>query len=340
MCYIKGWLAIFLTALLHTVFSSPVAPNNLHLPKFSSNKTNLLTDFKNLGSLPIPTAFQIHPESHPIEIAYEPNAIFTNAIQAIEETAIGDIQGYMPLWKFKTARYPQPVITLGTPLWTSIKREYVIWGLLLAVISMISREAFEMTQFTLLWHGDEVGSITFGDFYSMLDSPGRVTGGTVNLRGDIEQNTSMATTGTGARTNNSTVYQANGTKARNSPSLSEERLSVVFRSSGDDVGVDNLLTYMLVVLAQTAIPPSDSETTKRWTPTAFGRVCRFILTRTARVEPPFMMFFWLIGAVAKAARYVIENDAYRTLHMVIYVDGELIGRSAFVCVLPNSLDNI
>ena len=270
---------------------------------------------------------------------YEREAVFINTIQAMEETAIGDNQGYMPLWKFRTARYPQPAISLSTPLLTDIKREYVIWGLLLAITSMMSLEVYEMACFALLWHGELVGSILFGEIYSVLDPPGRFTVGNADLKGSPDQNTSMALTAADARGPNSTVSSANGTQARNSE-ISDDRLHVAFRSSGDDVGMDHLLIYILVVLAQAAVPPSDVEINRRWQPSAFGRVCRFSLVPKFRLEPPVMLFFWLIGAVAEAARYVVENDAYRSLNMLIYADGKLIGKSAFACFLPNNMDDI
>lgn len=339
LCSIKRWLAACLAALVHIASSNPVAPNNLFLPSTPSKTANLSAAVKNLGYLPIPAAFQIHPESHPVPIEYEREAVLTNVIQAMEETAMGNIREYMPLWKFRTAEYPQPAITLSTPLETDIKREYVIWGLLLATIAMLSREVYETTQFTLLLRGEEVGSITFGDFSSMSASSGRSILGTEKLGEDLNQNTSMALAATGARTPNSTASLADATPAMNSPKLTDDRASVVFKSSGDDVGIHNLLVYMLVVLSETAIPPSDMEIIDRWTPFKFGVVCRFVLFPTAREQPPFMMFFWLIEAVAKAAWYVIENDAYRNLNMLIYADGKLIGQSVFVYILPNTIDN-
>ena len=252
---------------------------------------------------------------------------------------MGDFRGDMPLQKFRTARYPQPAIILDTPFKTNIKREYVIWGLFLAVASMLDQHVYEMSQFDLLWHGEEIGSITFGDFSSMLDtlsreSPGRSTLNTAKPKEILVQNTSMAPTATGARTPSSIASLANATQVRSSPRISDDRLSVVFTSHGDDVGIVNLLVYMLGVLALTAIPPSNIEITARWKPIQFLNICQFELVPSTREEPPFMMFFWLIEAIAEAARYVVENDEYRSLNMLISADGQIIGYSSFVCLLP------
>ena len=86
-----------------------------------------------------------------------------------------------------------------------------------------------MARFDLLWHGELVGSIIFGDIYSTLDPPDRSTVGNASCKGNSDQNTSMALIAAGAWGPNITVSLANGLQARK-PEISDDRLYVALIS--------------------------------------------------------------------------------------------------------------
>ena len=317
--------------------SSPVVPKDLLLPDFSNTSANLSIPFAIPAHGPIPTAFQVRADTLPFKIPVSEEAVFVNTVEALKEIAPGDFGGSIPLVSFRSARYPQPLISLFTPDERNIKTYYVIWGLVLAVTSMFHRETFEYSHFTLLWNGVDVGGIGFGNPRMIVDVRNRRAKDITNANKTTEETISLAQATAVVDNTSSRAALIDATPTTILTNTSNSRLFVDFRYFGDYIGKSDMFISLLGVLAQAAIPPADAYMHDRWSPNAMDTNCKFFLVPSPRETPPFLLFFWLIEAVARAAEYIVYHHTYRGLNMLIKVDDVLVGRSAFIFKRNNTL---
>lgn len=81
---------------------------------------------------------------------------------------------------FRTPRYPDPVIGIRLPEYkTTIKREYVMWALVLATHHMYSTlrppGISYWSHFTLLFNGREIGGLSFGMTVPIIENAKNIT---------------------------------------------------------------------------------------------------------------------------------------------------------------------
>lgn len=328
------WLATLCFAWTLLVNSSPVLPKDRLLPILPPDGAiaNLSSPARNLTWGPIPLDLIVRPDVNlPTEFPEE--AAFINIVHAMTEVAHGDFHGAMPALDFSTARYPEPHITLTPPVGSStLKREYVIWGLYGAFLHMYDAIGFHVAHYTLLLNNEEVGGIGFGNpFGDALDHR------SIAAR-SLQDYGSAVDTGNPAfeaRTLASNKFAERG----NTPGSDHQavkaltdlasRLSVSFTYAGPSMDKDDMFVSILWTIALAAIHASNTRIHHIWIPSGQQNSCRFTTSATIRTTPPYLQYFWVVEGVAKAADYLVERNTYRQISFVMKVDDVIVGRSLF-----------
>lgn len=310
-------LLLFVLAWAFRVSSSP-APINLSVPANLAAVTNLT-----IGT--IPSNFKIISDIvFPMEFTQE--AVFINIVQALKIIGKGDFKGEMPTLRYKTARYPQPVISVRQPQERNIKREYVVWGMLLSLIVMYSDQGFHWTHFTLLLDGEEVGGLGIGDPRGIQEGLKHHNPKTSTAFGIVDGALSVSQVRSSSSTTSGAAVPKVLTEAPNLAIPSNNNpLKVEFHYRGRGYGKGDMFVAIVWAMAVAAIPPSNAILPDRWNPGITDSACKFFVEVMPRRTPPYFQFFWLIETLAETADYLVEHKVYRGLSMLIKVDENPIG---------------
>lgn len=227
----------------------------------------------------------------------------------------------MPGKEFKTPRYAEPLIRVLPPFGVrTMPREYVVWGLYGALLEIYEKLGFSMCHFTLLWDDVEVGGLGFGDPFGERASEKRGLE-EEELPEDIAEN-SITSAGMASRANPPTLNMT----------LTElaSRLTTTFTPFSRPIDREILFVSMAWTVTQAAIPPSAQRIPHLWSPPDQESPARFSISATKRENPPWLQFFWVVEALARAADWVVEmaeeRDEYRQFRGVLRVDGVEFGR--------------
>ncbi|KAL8917935.1 MAG: hypothetical protein Q9172_005626 [Xanthocarpia lactea] len=264
-----------------------------------------------------------------LRIPFTEEAAFINIVHAMKEIAHGDFSGVMRDQKFRTERYPEPVVWVQTTPVGTVKRKYVLWGLYEALKYLYNEFIFAHSHFTLLWEGAEVGGIGLGTpqaghvpEYRTIGTTTHQNDATTDAVAMSEDNQSLASR---EITNKATTL---GLEAQNA-NLTDlaSRLSVVFGyRGGRPMDKEDMFIGILRVFISAAIPPSNQQIRFHWAPSDTDDTpCKFTMASAGRTTPPFLQFFWVVEAVARAADYLVANDRYQLLSMVLKVDDVKVG---------------
>lgn len=249
------------------------------------------------------------------------------------EVAHGDFHGAMPALDFSTARYPEPQITLTPPVGSStLKREHVIWGLYGALLHMYDAIGFHVAYYTLLLDNEDVGGISFGNpFGDALDHRSIAARSLQDYGSAIDTGNPAFEARTLASNKIAERADTPGSDHQAAKALTDlaSRLSVTFTYAGRSMDKDDMFVSILWTIALAAIHASNARIHHIWTPSRQQNSCKFTTSATVRTTPPFLQYFWVVEAVAKAADYLVERNTYRQLSFVMKVDDVVIGRSLF-----------
>ena len=247
-------------------------------------------------------------ETHPIPL-YD-DAAFINIIEALRVLAKEDYEDFTPLRAFRTYSYPQPVVTLTSPLQKPIKTKYVIWGLLLAWAWLSHPGHAVVTHFILSWDDHLVGGIMFGS----ADPAAQGNDGKFN---------GIATRALAKDHGLEAPMEGYSDLRR----YSDADLVVSFNYFGTDglMTKENMQKSLLYVLSQLARYPVDALVPDNWRPRVQDEYCLFVAQKIVSSSPWSFDFFWLIEATAVAANYLLRRHSYRNLNGLILVDGHVIG---------------
>ncbi|KAG7004385.1 hypothetical protein G7Y79_00026g059690 [Physcia stellaris] len=311
-------LLLFVLAWAFKVSSSP-APINLSV---AAN----LTAVANLTFGPIPNNFKIRPNIvFPMKFTQE--AVVINIVQALKTIGKGDFKGEMPTLKYSTARYPQPVISVRQPDEQNIKREYVVWGLLLSLLVMYKEEqGFHWTHFTLLLDDEEVGGLGFGSPRGIEEGLKHHNPKTSTTFGIVDGALSISQVPSSSSTTSGAALPMVLTEAPNLAIPSNNNpLKVDFQYRGRAYGKGDMFVAIVWAMAVAAIPPSNAILPDRWNPGVTDSACKFFMEVTPRRTPPYFQFFWLIETLAETADYLVEHKVYRGLSLLIKIYENPIG---------------
>lgn len=94
----------------------------------------------------------------------QPTSCFINAVNAMSNMALLQIHGLVGETVFEMEDQPGVAITVLPLNWYrggQMPRKYAVWGLFLAVYTMVRKTNFQCNTIHLLWKGREVGTINF-----------------------------------------------------------------------------------------------------------------------------------------------------------------------------------
>ncbi|KAL8857381.1 MAG: hypothetical protein Q9178_006008 [Gyalolechia marmorata] len=264
-----------------------------------------------------------------LPIPFTEEAAFINIVHAMKEIAHGDFYGVIQGQKFRTERYPEPVVWIQTTSAGIVKRKYVLWGLYEILKYLYSILNFTRSHFTLLWDEEEVGGIGLGTpsaghvpDYRTIDDTSHQDDATTDAVAMSEDNQSLAS----RDITNKTTTLGPQTQNANLTDLAS-RLSVVFGyRGGRPMSKEDMFIGILRVFISAAIPPSNQRIRFHWGPSDTADTpCKFTIASTIQTEPPYLQFYWVVEAVARAADYLVAKDRYQLLSMVLKVDDVKIG---------------
>ncbi|KAL8653803.1 MAG: hypothetical protein Q9210_001885 [Variospora velana] len=335
----KQWLTILCLSTVRIVQSFPARPSNRLLPNLPSNANFSLFSKVNagLGYGPIPPEFQARPDELP-HYARHPlseSATFINTVHFMKVLGQGDFQEEIGPLGFRTPRYPSPVIALIVPPnHPTIKREYIIWGLQIAINHMYLTQVlptFWTSHYTLLWNDEEIGGLSFG----LSGSVDEQTSPTIDRNKRVDEITAR----NDPKTNSAIVARdTNGKASLTTDSadlttdFADSRLSVAYTFTGGGLDKIDIFFTLLWVMAVASIPPSDTRILSNWIPpwlADLGFHTLFLASAVDRTTAPFLTFYWLLEAVAGAADYLVDQKRYGEFRMQLTVDGIAIGQGLF-----------
>ncbi|CAO1605850.1 hypothetical protein XANCAGTX0491_009355 [Xanthoria calcicola] len=314
------WFTILYFLFFRLVHSIPAQPITRPLPLLLPNALfNFSLANSGLGYGPIPDGFSLRPDMQ-FPRPMSESATLINIAHAIKQLGQGDIQGEVLPRDFATARYPEPVIAVRVPpSRRTLKRQYVISALILAMMHMLSLDqpTLRWSHYTLLWHGEEIGGLAFGIY-----SPPLLDG--------MAQNATSTQKRAEPQVNSDIVSQeSNQAVAITTTGVTNNRLSVALTYLGPGLEKTDLLSTLILVMAQAAVPPSE-ERFANWVPDWLEGHTRFLASAAAgRTSPPYMTYYWLLDALEQTADYLVDHNRYGDVRMVISVDGRPIGQGLF-----------
>ncbi len=315
------WFTFLSFLFFRLVHSSPAQPITRPFPLLPPNgHVNFTLANSGLGYGPIPDGFTLRPDMQ-FPRPMSDSATLINIAHAIKQLGQGDNQGEVLPQDFATARYPEPVIAVRVPpSRRTLKRQYIISALILAMMHMLSLDQPSLlwSHYTLLWHGEEIGGLAFGIY-----SPPLLEG--------IAQNATSAQKRAEAKVNSDIISQQESHRAvaTTTTGVSNNRLSVAITYLGPGLEKTDLLSTLIVVMAQAAVPASETRFAN-WVPDWLEGHTRFLASAAAgRTSPPYMTYYWLLDALEQTADYLVDQNRYGDVRMVIGVDGVQIGQGLF-----------
>ncbi|KAI4096187.1 MAG: hypothetical protein LQ339_007034 [Xanthoria mediterranea] len=248
------------------------------------------------------------------------SATLINIAHAIKQLGQGDIQGEVLPRDFATARYPEPVIAVRVPpSRRTLKRQYVISALILAMMHMLSLDqpTLRWSHYTLLWHGQEIGGLAFGIYSPPALSEGMAQNATsTQKRAEPQVNSDIIS------------QESNQAVATTTTGVANNRLSVAITYLGPGLEKTDLLSTLILVMAQAAVPASETRFAN-WVPEWLEGHTRFLASGARRPSPPYMTYYWLLEALVQTADYLVDHNRYGDVRMVIGVDGVQVGQGLF-----------
>ncbi|KAL8951511.1 MAG: hypothetical protein Q9222_002514 [Ikaeria aurantiellina] len=276
----------------------------------SANPSNLTSALSNLGYGPVPPGFKIEPD---IELprTLPEDATLLNVIHALESLGQDDYYGAIGPQLFNTP-YSQTTISLRLPRSKRIiQRQYVMWGLILAIGYMTEYLPMLMwSHYTFRLNDEEIGGVSFGIPPSMALDP--IANNITNLKD------STSTKVTARDDQSSDIYPRTSITDRDAQTTSDSitepldnRLHVTCRYI-DSMNLDkmDLFQALMVAIAQAAVPLSNTRTPEQWAAQGLDGQVRVYVRSAGETTAPFLKYSYVIEALAKAADFLVANQRF------------------------------
>ncbi|KAL9027727.1 MAG: hypothetical protein Q9180_007286 [Flavoplaca navasiana] len=188
----------------------------------------------------------------------------------------------------------------------------------------LNQPTLHASHYTLLWHNEEIGGLSFGIFAPLKEGTRDTTS---------EQNVAMKVpAGAEPGNNPDTVSQGSGQVVETSTGLANNRLSVAVTYLGPPLNKEDLLSTLVWTMDQASVPASEirfANWVPNWVPEWLEGHTRFIASAASRPKPPYMKYLWPLEALAATADYLVDHNRYGDVRMLIIVDGAQIGQGLF-----------
>ncbi|KAL8951245.1 MAG: hypothetical protein Q9222_002773 [Ikaeria aurantiellina] len=241
----------------------------------------------------IPSDFNIKPHN-PLAISFAPEACFTNIVAGLGDVAIGEFTRRMAVINYRTTRFPQPLIKIGSPDSVYVARNYVVWGLFLSAFYLYSHNAFHLMSFGLEWKGVEVGAIFIG---------------------------SQRSAGT------------SDTAVKPAPGNADLKVDFAFFGGAQELGKSAVFMVMIASIMEAAPQAAGDAIHETVINILNDNPVAFIATPTRAARGsrgPFFTNLLLIDSLARSAEFFVASGSYRQMEMNISIDGVQVAQAAFV----------
>ncbi|KAL8686392.1 MAG: hypothetical protein Q9218_007140 [Villophora microphyllina] len=322
------WLGL-LCFVLELVHASPIEPKDQLLPNLPIG-ANPSTLNAGLGYGPIPKGFKIKVGSRQQPPRRLPeDALLINTIHFLKVLGQADIGGEIGPQDFTTAQYPSLVLRVGVPASErTIRREYVIWALALAIhIQYAEAElpAFWMTQYSLNFNDRLIGTLSLG-VPGQLDSEAASANNTTTMSQNGTENVHLVT----ARDDN---HQPTHLLPREEGDIqttaNADRLTVVYQYYGHLLNKFDLMLDLIWIMAQASIPPANAVPPSIWVPGWMEGHVKFTANTLERTVAPKMSWFWMLEGLERGADFLVGQNRYASIDILLEVDGVDVGRLSF-----------
>ena len=123
--------------------------------------------------------------------------------------------------------------------------------------------------------------------------------------------------------------ESNQAVATTTTGVTNNRLSVAITYLGPGLEKTDLLSTLILVMAQAAVPASETRFAN-WVPEWLEGHTRFLASAAARrTSPPYMTYYWLLDALEQTADYLVDHNRFGDVRIVIRVDGSQVGQGLF-----------
>ncbi|KAI4111364.1 MAG: hypothetical protein LQ339_000563 [Xanthoria mediterranea] len=271
----------------------------------------------NLSQIAVPQDFKIFPRSGGQHLPRE--GFFYNTILALKDVALGNYNTIMPIQRFTSERFPEPVIQFyGNG--AGLPRRYLVWGLLMSIWNIIFTSDFRTLLVTLYYRSAEVGGILFGPQES----------GTGPLRlptAKEEEDTTVPPPSNG--TPNDYPFHP----AKNIPSnpLPSNRVTTEISPFGAAMPARNVYMALISALSEAAVHGATDRLEETFTSHFDGFPCSLV-TRPVmppRRIPPVYQWGHLIVALPQVMEEFVGRAEFRESSLSIKVDGVTVGLARF-----------
>ena len=273
------------------------APSDTNLSRPQPRSTNPANRTHLLTSIPSDFSIERHFE---LPKPYLPEACFVNIIAALRDAASGDFAGSMPIANYRTTRFLQPLINIGSPNSADIQRRYLVWGLFLTAYQLRAHNGFHLSFFSLRWKSEEVGIVGVGGFRFA----GHRFAGVV----------------------------ANSLHTKTPSSNNDFRISRAYFGT-QVIRKGSVFMTIVSALMEAAPPPLHTRIQSTWINYMQNEQCAFVITpsEVARTAAgPFFRNEDLIDVLTKATDYFAQDDVYRQMEMNVSVAGVVIAQAVFL----------
>jgi len=312
----KLWILLSCSILT----TNAVAVNGLFTPSNSSENTHAVEGTARLGTPD--SRFSISASFQGLKvplISYLMNTVRLLAILALEDFSGTMESTYWDFRDYREVSIEAPPRTDGKP----IERRFVVWGLSLGAGLMVSQRRFETVTFTLMWEGNEVGTIKIWRWpgaYSI--STGMNPSAT---QGPILQSALPAADISAIAPPNSKGVNVQGMVYDTILTVQ----TILLESYVDLFDVFLMAVAVIVDVASReaserifdCVPPDNVR----------GVFVEFYTPTAPNPDPPFFQVQWLIKAAVAIPEFMIKNGAFKEAVVRLYVDG--------VKVADGSLEN-
>ncbi|KAI4221308.1 MAG: hypothetical protein L6R36_006992 [Xanthoria steineri] len=269
----------------------------------------------NLSQVAVPQDFKIFPRSGGQHLPRE--GFFYNTILALRDVALGNYNTIMPIQRFTSERFPEPVVQFyGNG--AGLPRRYLVWGLLMSIWNMIYTSDFRTLLVTLYYRSAEVGGILFG--------PQESGTGSLRLPTTKDEDTTVTPPSNGTTTNDPSHPQ----RIPSNP-LPSNRVTVAISPFGSAMPATNVYMALISALSEAAVHPATDRLEETFTSNFDGFACSLV-TRPVmppRRTPPVYQWGHLIVALPLVMEEFVGRAEFRESSLSIKVDGVTVGLARF-----------
>lgn len=273
----------------------------------------------NLSQVAVPQDFKIFPRSGGQYLPRE--GFFYNTVLALKDVALGNYNTIMPIQRFTSERFPEPLIQFyGNG--AGLPRRYLVWGFLMSIWNILFTSDFRTSLVTLYYRSAEVGGILFG--------PQDRGTGSLRLPATKENTTVTPPSDPSNGATNDYPYHPANNLPSNNP-LPSNRVTIETSPFGAAMPARTVYMALISALSEAAVHGATDRLEETFTSHFDGFACSLV-TRPVmppRRTPPVYQWGHLIVALPQVMQEFVGRAEFRESSLSIKVDGVTVGLARF-----------